>query len=80
MNKFGLIDVFTKLAQDKNTVNNISSVVSSLLNNNKSNAKNTKVSDKPNNKYSQNAIITLLKRHDELSKQIDLIEKKPPLK
>ena len=80
MNKFGLIDVFTKLAQDKNTVSNISSVVNSLFNNSKlkQNAKTNKTTDNSPNPYSQNAIVSLLKRHEELSKQIDLNEKKKP--
>ena len=84
MNKFGLIDIFTKLSQDKNAVNLLTNAVSSLFNKSSINA-NVKKDLSPNErkpvktKYSQDAIISILKKHEELSKNIDLQNKNTPL-
>ena len=80
MNKFSLIDVFTKLANDKNSLNTLTSLVNGLVSNNKNPTQQTKQTT-PNNekKYSQEAILSLLKKHDEMSKNIDLKNKNNPL-
>ncbi len=84
MDKFGLINLFTKIAQDKNAQNLLTNAFNSLVN-----TSSEKVSDngvKPKKpaqnkmkQHSQEAILNLLKRHDEISKNIDITEKnKPP--
>ena len=85
MDKFGIFDIFTKLAQDKNVQNLLSSTINTLISKpsleNKNNAP-TKQSDQTikRNKYSEEAILKLLKRHDEISKNIDKNLEKPPKK
>ncbi len=85
MNKFGLIDIFTKLSQDKNAVKLLTNTVNSLLNKNPASlseqTEEKKIVQAKKLKYSQEAILSLLKRHDELSKNIDLqIKNSPPEK
>lgn len=83
MDKFGIFDIFTKLAQDKNVQNLLSSTINSLISKptleNKTNAP-TKQNAPPvkHNKYSEEAILKVLKRHDEISKNIDKNLEKPP--
>ena len=80
MNKFSLIDVFTKLASDKNSLNTLSSLVNGLVNGSKNNTQQKRQSSGPSkNKYSQEAILSLLKKHEEMSKNIDLKNKNHPL-
>ncbi len=83
MDKFGLFDIFTKLTQDKNVKNLLSSTLNSLFSQNFSKPKvEMPTKQSPNatkpNKYSQEAILNLLKRHDEISKNIDINTVKPP--
>ena len=85
MDKFGLIDIFTKLAQNKNIENMLSSTLNSLFTKpplqQKDSPPATPNTSKLNkNKYSQEAILNLLKRHDEISKTIDKNLEKPPKK
>lgn len=85
MNKFGLIDIFTKLSQDKNAVNLLANTFNTLINKKEAsspiNAQNKKTNQiKEKQKYSQEAILALYKRHEEMSKMIDLNSKnKPPI-
>ncbi len=84
MDKFGLINLFTKIAQDKNAQNLLSSAFNSLISNkgekiNDNSVKTQKPYKNNKPKYSQEAILNVLKRHDEISKNIDRNEKnKPP--
>ena len=75
MDKFGFIDIFTKLAQDKNVSNLLSSTINSLLSKpnleNKNAISINKTPPAKRNNYSQEAILNLLKRHNEISKNID---------
>ncbi len=83
MNKFGLINLFTKIAEDKNAQNLLSGAINSLFNNNgekvnSSSVKTENPTPPQKIKHSQGAILNLLKRHDEISKNIDLNEKNNP--
>ncbi len=85
MNKFGLIDIFTKLSSDKNAQDFLSTAVKSLLNGNEGKAVTPAPAPKtpsaqPTKKANNEAILSLLKRHDEISKSIDLAEKNKPLR
>lgn len=86
MNKFGLIDIFTKLSQDKNAVNLLANTVNTILNKKDLTPFNN-IKTKTNNqeikreKYSKEAILSLYKRHEEMSKMIDLnLKNEPPKK
>ena len=83
MDKFGIFDVLTKLSSNNDAKNGIMNAVKDLSLNLTNaprftpleSAKKEQSSKKP--KYSHDAILQLLKRHDELSKQIDKNNKKP---
>ena len=80
MNKFSLIDAFTKLASDKNAINTLTNLVGGLVNGNKNFTENKQTTPTvTKSKYSQDAILSLLKKHEEMSKNIDLQNKNNPL-
>lgn len=83
MDKFGLFNAFTKLANNKTVEKTLTNALSSILQNAVSQNNNTKEitkkqptvmnaqKNKTLNKYSQEYIISVMKKHDELSKKID---------
>ena len=87
MDKFGIFDILTKLSTNKTATDGLSEAVKKISNsllssqNSALNETREKVivknerSKKP--KFSQSAILQVLKKHDELSRQIDLNNKKP---
>ena len=87
MDKFGIFDILTKLSTNKTATDGLCEAVKKISNslsesqNTTPKATNEKVivkndhSKKP--KFSQSAILQVLKKHDELSKQIDINNKKP---
>lgn len=94
MDKFGIFDLLTKLASNKtatdgiinavktvssNLNNNVSNGGKNLQENNKNTQNNVVKTDHLKKKYSQYAILEVLKKHDSLSKKIDenIKNKKP---
>lgn len=79
MNKFSLIDLFSKIASNKEAVTTITNVISNLVEKGTSNNKNTVAKNIPTQKkdnvHSKTAIISLMEKHDKLSREIDLKEK-----
>ncbi|MBO5851038.1 MAG: hypothetical protein J6R29_01750 [Clostridia bacterium] len=79
MDKFGIFDVLTKLASNKTATNGIINAVknvsANLTNNENIAVKKSENSKEP--KFSKSAILSVLKKHEELSKQIDAKNKKP---
>ncbi len=78
MDKFGLFNSLSKLATNENALNSITKLIKTVASNNA----NQEISNKPKaNKvikahYDTKAIQDVLKRHDEISKFIDLQNKK----
>ena len=79
MDKFGIFDILTKLASNEKATNGIinavKSVSSNLKNNENTIAKKSENSKEP--KFSKSAILSVLQKHEKLSKQIDAKNKKP---
>ena len=87
MDKFGIFDILTKLSSNKTATDGVIDAVKNISNN----LKTYKSEDTKNNenrtihkndhskkpKYSQSAILEVLKKHEELSKKIDENNKKP---
>ncbi len=78
MDKFGIFDILTKLASNEKATNGIINAVKNVSSNLKNNenivVKKSENSKEP--KFSKSAILSVLKKHEELSKQIDKNNKK----
>ncbi|MBR5438613.1 MAG: hypothetical protein IKV61_00125 [Clostridia bacterium] len=87
MDKFGIFDILTKLSSNKTATDGVIDAVKNISNNLKTH-KNEELKSGENKtiqkndhakkpKYSQSAILEVLKKHEELSKKIDENNKKP---
>ena len=84
MDKFGLFDILNKLQVNEKQSNALLTLLNSFLNSNllKTNSQTIKKSESPTHTepphyFKSDAILNVIKKHDSISKQIDLNGKKP---
>lgn len=78
MDKFGLFDVISKLSSNENAINSISNIIKNIASNDNKKTNNYKPNPSNSFSYSPNAIQSILKRHEEISKKIDKEYKNSP--